>query len=162
MTCYEATERLREIAMEAAGRFEPLPFHVHTEEFFSDARLGPTAEEKAKYISVTLVIATHAPDDEEAAAEHRIGIGVEVKSKRVSEDEIERARAEFEKEIDAALERLFASEAPAEELAALEAEADAKYREMIDEYKRSLPKKMFMLLGAVILAVGLIVLASLL
>jgi hypothetical protein len=33
---------------------------------------------------------------------------------------------------------------------------------MIDTYKRSLPKKLMMLIGAVILAVGLIVLASVL
>jgi hypothetical protein len=96
MTCYEATERLREIAGEAAKKFESLPFHVHTEEFFSDARLGATTEEKAKYISVVVVISTNEPDDEESGAEHRIGIGIEVKSKRVSESEIETAKEDFD------------------------------------------------------------------
>ena len=162
MTCYEATERLREIAGEAAKKFESLPFHVHTEEFFSDARLGPTTEAKAKYISITVVLSTHAPDDEEAGTEHRIGIGVEVKSKQVSSAEMESAEADFAANIEAALERLNTAEDPASELAALEAEADAKYREMVEAYRRALPKKMLTLLAAVIIAVGLIVLATVL
>ena len=162
MTIYEATERLREIANEASKRLEALPLYIHTEEFFSDARLGPTVQEKAKYISVTLVISTAAPDDEDGGIEHRIGIGVEVKSKKVSEDDIEAARLDFEKIIDDACERLTSAEVCADELAALENEADEKYREMIEAYKKSLPKKLLLLIGAVIIAVGLIVLATVL
>ena len=162
MTIHEATERLREIADDAARKFEGLPLYVHTEEFFSDARLGPTIEEKAKYISVTVVLCTNAPDDENGGVEHRIGIGVEVKSKKVSEEDIEAARIDFEKVIEEAHERLVSAEVCADELAIIEKEADEKYREMIEEYKKSLPKKMFMLIGAVIVAVGLIVLATVL
>ena len=162
MNIYEATARMREIVEAEAEKFKSLPLFVHIEEFYSDARLGATSEEKAKYISITLVLSTVAPDDEETGVEHRIGIGVEVKSKKVTEEELEEARVDFENETAAALERLCGAEACADELAALEQEADERYRAIVEEYKKSLPKKMFLLIGAVIVAVGLIVIATVL
>ena len=160
MKGYEATAAMHEIVDRYVEDFEKLGLIVSKEEFYSNAMLAPTSPESARFINVTLVLRTRESDDEEAGAEHRIGIGVNVKRKNVTDEELSMAEAEFCRRVKEALDALLAADDVEAAVVELDRAATEEYERIANEYKKSLPKKIIALIAIIVIAAAIMILVA--
>ncbi len=159
MRIYEAVERMHEALDGVEALFLGFGLSVLREEFYSDRLLRDTSPERAKFVNVTLVLKAVGAEGE--SAEHRIGIGAEVKRGEVSETDFSEAAAEFSRRVKEALDMLRENEDTRAVIAELDRCALLEYEKLVKSYERAAPKMIAAIIICAVVAVALIVIATL-
>ncbi len=160
MKINEAMEKMRAIVEDAMTGFAGLGLILDTECFYSTATLAPTEPEKAKYLNITLIIKATPDDEESETAEHRVGIGVEVKWGSVGEKQLEEAESDFRERLGVALCALRESEDKEATVAELDRAATEEYEALVAKIQKTAPKIMLGIVLVSVVAIILIVMAT--
>ena len=159
MKAQDALAKMKNKVESVIERFSPYPLFIGIDEFYSDLRLTPVKFEKANYINVTLVIATRDPDDDEAGAEYRIGIGAEVKHGKVDEAELEASFCDFLARVDECINELESSDTADEAIATLDKRAEEEYERLSQEIEERAKKmRPLYVLGMLLIVIGAFIL----
>lgn len=156
MTVYEATEKMLEAARAEMPRFEALDFKCDTEVTYHDRKFAEATADKARYITVSLIITATQGEDAEPL-EYALGIGAELRRNEISDEELGASIGEFRTECESTENALSSAEDRASELKVLIEHSDAEYAALLKKLK-------YMQIGSIVtavIAVGLIVLFSL-
>lgn len=161
MKIYEAVARMHTAVDGVEALFEGYGLSISREEFYSDEQLLDTSPERAKFVNVTLILSVSRSDGSGERAEHRIGIGAEAKRGEVSEAAFSEAEAEFSKRVKEALDMLREDDDTLAAIAELDRRAAEEYEKIAKEYERALPKRIAAIVICLVVAVALIVIATL-
>ena len=158
MKVYEAVERMYAELDSVEALFSGLGLTISREEFYSDSMLRETSPERAKFVDVTLVLSVTGADG--VRAEHRIGIGAEIKHGEVSEAEYSEAEAELSRRVKEALDMLRESEDTPSVIAELDRRATEEYEKIVKNYAKAAPKMIAAIIITAVVAVALILFAT--
>ena len=159
MTIAEATEKMQHIVADAAEKFKNYGFDTKIDtDYYNYAFDNAKKPEKAKYISVVLKL-----DEKDCNRLHfsafQLAMAVEIKSRQVTEEELEKSKKEFDAMIDETVEFLEGYENKCEGLKVLEKKATEDFertlKKMQEEYEKNRKTSM---IGNIAFIVGLAIL----
>lgn len=135
----DGLKKMTEIVSLAAERFTELGITAKIETDYMNRMLGPVGSiEKAKYITVTLILST---DEIQKDEEYCLSLGAEIKGSNIDDSILEKSIANFEQMIEETVDKLSEYENKTEAITVLAQTASEEVERLMEKIKASEKKQ---------------------